>query len=247
MCARVAIIEDMEPQTPSKPTGTLERLVGNPIPVWCSFSEIVPLGELRPNPRNPNKHSSPQIELYARIIEAQGFRRPITVSRQSGHIVRGHGAMEASIALKLREVPVDYQDYESPASEMADLLADNYLAKMAKIDKVALVDAYQQIDPEEFDVSLTAVDPEDIDKIAANQHTQGEFEIVPQLNESYDYVLVFTDNETDFLFLSNLVGLKKMKSYKNTGIGLAKVVPFRKFMEALAKNKDSIQKPEPVE
>jgi hypothetical protein len=50
------------------------------IPVCCAYDELVPLGRLVGNPRNPNTHPKTQIELLAKIIAAQGWRAPITVS-----------------------------------------------------------------------------------------------------------------------------------------------------------------------
>lgn len=50
------------------------------IPVYCAFDEIIDVAELVPNPRNPNKHPESQIQLLAKIIKAQGWRAPITVS-----------------------------------------------------------------------------------------------------------------------------------------------------------------------
>ncbi len=64
--------------------------------VKCAHDEMVPLEEIIPNPRNPNQHPDQQIELLAKIIAAQGWRAPITVSTRSGFIVRGHGRFAAA-------------------------------------------------------------------------------------------------------------------------------------------------------
>ena len=50
------------------------------IPVFCAFDKIVPVGEVKPNPKNPNQHPEEQIDLLAKIIRAQGWRAPVTVS-----------------------------------------------------------------------------------------------------------------------------------------------------------------------
>lgn len=42
------------------------------IPVFCAFDKIVPVGEVKPNPKNPNQHPEEQIDLLAKIIQAQG-------------------------------------------------------------------------------------------------------------------------------------------------------------------------------
>ena len=38
--------------------------------VYCTFTRMVAVEEIIPNPRNPNKHPKKQIELLAKIIKA---------------------------------------------------------------------------------------------------------------------------------------------------------------------------------
>ena len=80
------------------------------IPVYCSHDRIMPLEELKPHPKNPNRHPASQVELLAKVIEAQGWRQPVKVSTRSGYIVSGHGRYEAARLLRC-PVPVDLQDY----------------------------------------------------------------------------------------------------------------------------------------
>ena len=103
------------------------------IPVYCAFDKIVELSDLTPNPKNPNSHPENQVELLAKVIEAQGWRAPVKVSTRSGLIVSGHGRYMAAKVIGC-PVPVDYQDYPSEAEEMADLLADNRIAELAEMD-----------------------------------------------------------------------------------------------------------------
>ncbi|HHY48108.1 MAG TPA: ParB N-terminal domain-containing protein [Firmicutes bacterium] len=72
------------------------KAIASGIPVYCSFDELADINTLVPNPRNPNRHPDRQIELLAKIIKAQGWRAPITVSNRSGFIVRGHGRLLAA-------------------------------------------------------------------------------------------------------------------------------------------------------
>ena len=108
------------------------------VTIYCAHTELVNIEKVIPNPKNPNKHPDKQIAMLAKIIDAQGWRAPITVSKRSGFIVRGHGRLMAAQKLGLSQVPVDYQDYESEAAEWADLIADNRLSELAEIDLVLL-------------------------------------------------------------------------------------------------------------
>lgn len=116
------------------------------IEIHCAYTQLMPIAKVIPNPRNPNTHPEKQIKLLAKIIEAQGWRAPITVSRRSGFVVRGHGRLEAAQLLGLDEIPVDLQDYESEAAEWADLIADNRLAELAVIDEKALAGILADMD-----------------------------------------------------------------------------------------------------
>lgn len=123
--------------------------------VMCAFDALVPLNELKPNPRNPNTHPEDQIQLLAKLIQGHGWRAPVTVSTRSGLIVRGHGRYMAAQLLKAAVVPVDYQDYESEALEFADLIADNRIAELAAVDLPTLKDLLVDLDTGEFDMDLT--------------------------------------------------------------------------------------------
>lgn len=87
-----------------------------------------------PNPKNANKHPEDQIKRLAQIIDYQGMRSPIVVSKRSGFITKGHGRLEALKELGWKEAPVDYQEYENDAQEYADIIADNEIARWANTD-----------------------------------------------------------------------------------------------------------------
>jgi hypothetical protein len=102
--------------------------------IWCSYEKLADPAKLLPNPKNPKKHPGEQLELLAKIIQFQGWRRVITVSKQSGMIVKGHGAVATAVSKGWDEVPVDYQDYPSLDLEIADMIADNRAAELAETD-----------------------------------------------------------------------------------------------------------------
>lgn len=187
------------------------------IPVYCAFDKIVPVGDLVPNPKNPNQHPEDQLELLAKIIRVQGWRAPVTVSTLSGMIVRGHGRYLAGKLIGC-PVPVDYQDYATEADEMADLVADNRIAELAEMDKKMLAEIMSQFDEES--ISLTGYSESEIDEITAslsgelakeveeaNAYSQKiqipQYEITgetPEIQELYDttkYYELLRDIESD--------------------------------------------------
>lgn len=124
------------------------------IAVMCAYDKLVDIVDVIPNPRNPQKHTDRQIDLLARVIKSQGWRTPITVSKRSGFVVRGHGRLMAAQKLGAQYVPVDYQDYENEAQEWADLVADNRIPKLAETDEDMLKDLLQEIQDGAFDIDL---------------------------------------------------------------------------------------------
>ena len=137
------------------------------VPVFCAYDELVPIEKAIPNPKNPNQHSTDQIARLAQIIAATGWRAPVTISKRSGFIVKGHGRRLAAIERGWDFVPVDYQEYASEAEEWADLIADNRLAELSTIDTGLLIDMIGDLDTGEIPVELTGYSEEDLADIIA--------------------------------------------------------------------------------
>lgn len=133
--------------------------------IECAHDAVVPLEQIIPNPRNPNRHSSAQVELLAKIIKAQGWRAPITVSERSGFIVKGHARLAAAQLLGLESAPVDYQQYANEAAEWADMIADNRIAELATRDMPALKDLLEELNTGAIDMDLTGYTHEALERV----------------------------------------------------------------------------------
>jgi DNA modification methylase len=89
--------------------------------------------ELKPDPRNPRKHSRTQIRAIAKSIQSFGFNAPILTDRQQ-RVVAGHGRLEAAKFLGLDAVPVISLDDLTEAQAKAYMLADNKLTDRSSFD-----------------------------------------------------------------------------------------------------------------
>lgn len=138
----------------------MKDLMCDGVPVFCACDEIVEVGKLIQHPKNPNTHPQKQIEMLARNISELGWRAPITVSKRSGYIVRGHGRLMAAKLNGNEHVPVDYQEYADEASELADLIADNRLSELSVIDDDALRSALDDLKDMDIDFLLSGYDEE---------------------------------------------------------------------------------------
>lgn len=120
----------------------------------CAYTEAVELHKLQPNPKNPNKHPDKQIQMLAKIIDYQGQRSPIVVSKRSGFITKGHGRLMAIQLLGWEKAAVDFQDYESEAQEYADMVADNKISELAEHDDNLMLDHIKELDLIDTDFEL---------------------------------------------------------------------------------------------
>lgn len=120
--------------------------------IQCAHHELVELHKLQPNPKNPNKHPARQIELLAKIIDYQGQRAPIVVSKRSGFITKGHGRLEALKKLGWEKAAVDVQDYADEAQEYADMVADNKIAELAEHDDNAMITDIKLLGIDDFEL-----------------------------------------------------------------------------------------------
>jgi hypothetical protein len=111
-----------------------KKCEGDAPEIRCSYSKLVAIDKLKPHPKNRNKHPKEQIERLAQIIKYQGIRHPIKVSKRSGFITAGHGRLEAFKYLKIKNIPIDFQNYESDEQEYADVQSDNAIASWAELD-----------------------------------------------------------------------------------------------------------------
>ena len=156
------------------------KALANEIEVWCSFDELVSVDSLNPNPKNPNKHPDSQIELLSKNIKYLGWRHPITVSKRSGFIVAGHGRLMAAKKLGVQIVPVDYQDFNSDADEMAVLVADNRVAELSETSEEDVKNILSELDGK-IEIDLTGFSDAEVEQLLRDINTDVLDEDVPEV------------------------------------------------------------------
>ena len=166
------------------------RAMVGKVPVWCVHDALVYVVELKPNPKNPNTHPASQIELLGKIIKEQGWRAPITVSKRSGLIVKGHGRLEAAFKAGISKAPVDFQDYESEAAEHADMVADNRLAELAVVDNSKLSELMKELNDFDIDLEMTGFTTDEFDKILRTNVEKKQEHDYSRDEDDYKYQIV---------------------------------------------------------
>lgn len=133
--------------------------------IRCAHTSIMRPTDLHPHPKNPNTHPPQQIEMFISILGYQGWRRCITVSTRSQFVTKGHGALQAALAAGYSEVPVDYQDYDSEEQELADIVADNQLARMSEMNTGKLQAIMVRLNASKLDMKMTGFEGGKLDKL----------------------------------------------------------------------------------
>lgn len=234
--------ESYETKTPETVTALSTELLPDGYhgpAIYCQFNELRETNSLTPNPKNPNKHPRKQLTYLGKILSGNGWRSPIVVSRQSGMIVKGEGRWQAATLGGFSHIPVDVQNYDSYEHELADLVADNEIQKMAEMDKQKRFSILEELDVGSIDLEITGIPLSELEEMF-NESRQDEdkvlYPMAAKLHEKYDYVMIFTDNETDRQHLYEISGIRKEVSYKmSKNVGMGRAIPFMRFLEGLKK------------
>ena len=128
--------------------------------------EYVPIGTIKPNPRNARTHSKKQIKQLAESFRAFGFANPLIIDDQ-GMLLAGHGRLAAAELLGIDELPCVRLSSMTARQKRAYALADNKLALNAGWDEQVLALELQElleIDPT-FEVSVTGFSIAEIDTL----------------------------------------------------------------------------------
>ena len=116
--------------------------------IFCRYSDLKPTDSLVEHPKNPMKHPEAQLKALVRVIELNGWRQPIVVSKRSGFITKGHGRLQAAKLAGWSQVPVEFQEYENEAAEYSDAIADNRIAELAEWNNTTLAEVLEQLQKE---------------------------------------------------------------------------------------------------
>ena len=125
------------------------------------------LSRLKPNRRNPRRHSDGQIAAIAGSILAFGFNSPIGIDSQ-GNIITGFGRYLASIQLKLETVPVIVLDHLTETEKRAYLIADNKLAELSSFDDDLLREELAELRDTDIDLGALGFSDDELAVLLAN-------------------------------------------------------------------------------
>lgn len=131
-------------------------------PPGATQIETVPVGDLRPNPRNPNKHSEDQINRLMASLRRDGQTRPVLARRENRMLIAGHGVHTSVRRLQWDTIQVVFLDV-SQADADRIMLADDRLGALSELDQRRVADLMKEIG--EGDWLATGYTVEEAEKI----------------------------------------------------------------------------------
>jgi len=130
------------------------------------------VNDLIPYARNSRTHSDAQVAKIASSIKEFGFLNPIITDGENV-IVAGHGRLMAAKKLGLDEVPTVDAKHLTKAQRRAYVIADNRLALDAGWDEELLKIELGDLNSENFDLSLTGFDVDEISAMLEPEASEG--------------------------------------------------------------------------
>src|SRR6202165_5437307 len=113
-----------------------------------------PVGDLIPDRRNARTHPKRQIDQIRTSIEAFGFTNPILADPE-GHIITGHGRLQAARLMGLAELPVITLSGLSETQKRTLRIADNKIALNASWDLEILQLELGELGSIDVDIDIT--------------------------------------------------------------------------------------------
>lgn len=142
------------------------------------------IATLTPAPRNARRHTKKQIRQIANSIQEFGLLVPV-VCDGTGHIVAGHGRVEAARLLGLGSVPVILVENLSPQQLKAFALAENKLSESGGWNEDALrieIAEILDLDPE-FDLTDFGFEIAELDLLLGDPMPEPQQAIAPPNRE----------------------------------------------------------------
>lgn len=185
---------------------------------------------------NPRRITPQHLEKLKGSLREFGFVDPAIANKRTGRLVGGHMRRRAWIELGNTTMPVVYVDLGEDEEKALNVALNN--AELAgEWDLTKLVPLLSHLSSSTALLDSTGFDPHTVKRfqrqLEAKSAPAPVYPITPKLMEHYDYVVIFTTNEMDWVRLKQLLQIRTERSYKKQKKGIGRVVPFREFLNAI--------------
>lgn len=203
--------------------------------------------DLIPYENNP-RHNDEAVEYVANSIKEFGFKVPCIIDKDDV-LVAGHTRVKACKKLGIKEVPCVVADDLTEDQIKALRIADNKVGEIATWDmeKLGLELADIDIDMSAFgDFGIEEEEPVDVD----DKKDEPELEFTEVLGEEHNYVVLYFDNDVDWLQAESLLDIKPRKNLSTrtdgkitesmTRVSVGRVLNGAEALERLRKHYENI-------
>lgn len=167
--------------------------------------EYVNKEDLKPYVNNAKIHTAEQIEQIKKSIREFGFNDPIAVWHDD-EIIEGHGRLLAVMEMDdIAEVPVIRLDDLTDEQRKAYMLVHNKLTMNTDFDFDLLnleLENIANIDMSDFGFV------EEIENVISEIEEKPEVKFTEVLGEEHNYVVLYFDNEVDWLQMQSLIDIE---------------------------------------
>lgn len=173
---------------------------------------------------NNNKdHPEEQIETIADSIRELGFRNPILIDSENV-IIAGHGRLLAAKKLGMTDVPCILVDDLTEDQIKKYRLMDNRTAELSMDNMENIKMELEELNDEQLN-NLYAGVLDDDGPSSKSKEKKAEIEFTEELMEAHNYVVLYFDNEVDWMTAVDKLGITTKKTpdsrpwYERAGIG----------------------------
>ncbi len=197
--------------------------------------ENIPIGDLKAYDKNSRTHSKKQVAQVVASIKEFGFTNPLLVD-EGNTLIAGHGRLMAAKELKMDEIPCVRLSHLSEAQKKAYVIADNKIALNSGWDDDLLKSELADLDDLGFDVSVTGFD-DILEDAGMGGEQEGEVKFSEYLNEAHNYVVLYFENDIDWLQAQTHFNLESVHSKRANGKtwskGIGRVVDGAEYLKKL--------------
>ena len=172
--------------------------------------------EVLPYENNPRNNEN-AVDYVMESIKQFGFKVPIIISKENV-IGAGHTRYKAAKKLKLDKVPCIIADDLTEEQIKAFRLADNKVSEYATWDIDLLNEELEGI----LNIDMCNYGFEMMINEDEEEEEEAEIEFTESLEEEHNYIVLYFDNNIDWLQAKTLFDIKQVKEYSTRKDGSIK-------------------------
>lgn len=142
----------------------------------------VPIGTIKKDPNNRNKHPKEQIERLTQLMSHYGWvGNPLVVSKESGLLKAGEGRLLSAKKAKLKKVPVHFNQFDTPEDAYGWAISDNAITSWAELELGEINQDLGDLGPD-FDINMLGI--KDFELEPADKYADKDADSVPEVTKA---------------------------------------------------------------